>query len=74
MPSRDGTGPEGNGPKTGRGLGKCTGASASFGRNRGFGRGFRCRRWGNYSKDEEKTFLEAEKKEINKRLEELNKE
>ncbi|MFH1239945.1 MAG: DUF5320 domain-containing protein [Candidatus Diapherotrites archaeon] len=28
MPNRDGTGPEGKGPKTGRGLGKCTGKNS----------------------------------------------
>ncbi len=52
MARRDGTGPTGQGPLTGRGLGNCTGASptarpygggagAGFGRgaNRGFGRG-----------------------------------
>jgi hypothetical protein len=46
MPGRDGSGPLGQGPMTGRGLGVCTGVNAPmyggwFGR--GFGRGFgRC--------------------------------
>lgn len=49
MPRRDGTGPIGEGAKTGRGLGPCTGESARFtrfkrgqGTRRGFGhcRGF----------------------------------
>lgn len=47
MPRRDGTGPMGAGPATGRGLGFCTGANAAgygagfgFGCRRGFGRGF----------------------------------
>ncbi|MFO7636320.1 MAG: DUF5320 domain-containing protein [Clostridia bacterium] len=43
MPRRDGTGPMGCGPMTGRGLGVCTGVNAyRYGSNRrgGFGRGF----------------------------------
>jgi len=59
MPGLDGTGPFGQGPQTGGGLGYCTGytipgytsygrpmASRGFGRRfgRGFGRGFRGRR------------------------------
>ncbi|HLD39377.1 MAG TPA: DUF5320 domain-containing protein [archaeon] len=46
MPNRDGTGPDGKGPKTGRQMGKCEGAlpiGKGFGRcgrgpRRGFGR------------------------------------
>lgn len=46
MPAKDGTGPNGQGPKTGRGLGNCkpndsnkdvTGFNRGFGRGRGFG-------------------------------------
>jgi len=38
MPNRDGTGPEGKGPRTGRGLGSCKGARpAGKGRDRGLG-------------------------------------
>lgn len=46
MPFGDGTGPNGQGPRTGRGLGNCVGQGGvgrSFGRGRGFvgrGRGF----------------------------------
>jgi len=47
MPGFDKTGPEGKGPKTGRGMGSCNpNASKGFGRGmgrgrgRGFGRGF----------------------------------
>ncbi|MFH1802956.1 MAG: DUF5320 domain-containing protein [archaeon] len=43
MPKFDGTGPEGKGPLTGRGMGDCKGAkpsAAAFGRGRGLGRGF----------------------------------
>ena len=42
MPSGDGTGPEGKGPKTGRGLGRCGGYDApgyTRGIPRGMGRG-----------------------------------
>lgn len=38
MPNRDGTGPNGEGPKTGRQLGKCEGTAPQDLR-RGFGRG-----------------------------------
>ncbi|MCD6476672.1 MAG: DUF5320 domain-containing protein [Candidatus Aenigmarchaeota archaeon] len=84
MPFRDGTGPDGRGPLTGRGLGPC-----GRGLARGFGRGFRAR-WfwrlpirstapiGPLSKEEEKKLLEdelreieLEKQEIEKRLKEL---
>jgi len=47
MPTKDMTGPEGKGPKTGRGLGPCKGASESTvrpykrGRGLGIGRGLR---------------------------------
>jgi len=43
MPRFDGTGPQGKGPKTGRGMGNCNGdkpKSDDFGRGRGLGRGF----------------------------------
>ena len=53
MPSGDGTGPDGIGPMTGRGLGYCTGYSTpgfmtagvgiGMARRRGFGRGLRWR-------------------------------
>lgn len=41
MPNRDGTGPEGKGPRTGRGMGKCSGEGPRPARNagRGMGRG-----------------------------------
>ena len=40
MPNRDGTGPEGKGPKTGRQRGNCEGAKpqSNFGRGKGFKR------------------------------------
>ncbi len=46
MPYEDGTGPDGRGPRTGRGFGRCTGyatpdyAAPGPGWGRGFGRGF----------------------------------
>jgi len=62
MPANDRTGPQGQGPLTGRGLGPC---------RRGFGRGYRSTEPVTLSKEEEKKILEAEKKEIEKRLKEL---
>jgi len=38
MPSNDGTGPNGQGPRTGRSMGNCAG-QGSIGRGRGLGRG-----------------------------------
>jgi hypothetical protein len=41
MPFRDGTGPRGNGPMTGRGAGFCAGyATPGYMMNSGFGQGF----------------------------------
>jgi Family of unknown function (DUF5320) len=73
MPRFNGTGPLGQGPMTGRGLGLCSGSMA-FGR--GYGRGFGCRRFytseeeGEILKDEEK-MLEQELKAVKERLQEL---
>ncbi|WP_457571626.1 DUF5320 domain-containing protein [Desulfovulcanus sp.] len=39
MPGFDGTGPMGQGPMTGRGLGRCTGFAGGGGFRRGFGLG-----------------------------------
>ena len=73
MPGRDRTGPAGDGPATGRGLGPC---GRGLGYRRGFERGFGWR--ARYSEDtrpltkeEEKKILEAEKAEIEKELKEL---
>ena len=68
MPGQDRTGPLGQGPLTGRGLGPC---------GRGFGRGFGRGRVVLTSKDEKKILqeelqeIETEKTEIHKRLKEL---
>ncbi len=79
MPNRDKTGPAGQGPMTGRGLGFC-GYGRGYGRRMGFDSRF-CpcplvER--TLTKDEEKKILEAElkeleleKQEIEKRLKEL---
>ena len=72
MPNQDRTGPNGQGPMTGRGLGHCGGGLAN--RRRWF-----CPRCGltpdlapvNLTEAEEKKILEAEKTEIEKRLKEL---
>jgi hypothetical protein len=79
MPWRDGTGPEGRGPLTGRGFGPC-----GRGLGRGFGRGMGFRRFGygiGYRRpttEEEIEMLKAEKEDlqavitdIDKRLAEL---
>lgn len=89
MPNLDGTGPWGEGPMTGRGLGRCSGLAPrgrgfrpgrgpglSFGR--GFGRGFRWRATNNpnytVNREEEKKTLEDEKRIIEQRLKEIENE
>jgi len=64
MPKRDKTGPLGQGPITGRGLGPC-----GSGMRQGFGIGFGRRV--TLTKAEEIRILKAELKEIEKRLKEL---
>ncbi|MFA5173587.1 MAG: DUF5320 domain-containing protein [Candidatus Pacearchaeota archaeon] len=83
MPNMDGTGPNGIGPMTGRGLGPCGAGLRGYGRGfgRGYGRGFAFRARlnpVNLTKEEEKKILEAElnevsleKQEIEKRLKEI---
>ena len=80
MPGQDRTGPSGEGPMTGRGLGPCgrglargRGFGRGFGRGLGYGRGlgFGWREPIELSKEEEKKILEAHKNEIEKRLKEL---
>ncbi len=72
MPRRDKTGPAGQGPITGRGLGDCTGSRGNygsgfgfrhgFGRGRGYGQGFGFHHgYGySYSAQDEKQWLENE--------------
>jgi len=74
MPGMDGTGPQGEGPLTGRGLGPC-------GRGLGFRRGFSSRSgWRRVgyepvqlSKEEEQKILEAELKQIDLEKQEIEK-
>lgn len=85
MPNKDKTGPLGQGPMTGRGLGLC-GGGAGAGFRRGFGRGFGrfCPRWGAagfagtspvaLTKAQEKKVLEAELAEIEAEKSEIEKE
>ena len=67
MPNNDGTGPQGMGAMTGRGLGPC-GGGMRRGCSRGLGRGFGFRRGFTtpvtLTKDEEKKILEADLKDI----------
>lgn len=80
MPRRNGTGPLGQGPMTGRGLGNCTGVrSAQYGLGLGFGRGVGCRRGfgGNYYQEPiaykpDKDFLADQKKYLKDRLDIIN--
>ena len=76
MPGYDRTGPSGQGPMTGRGLGAC-GGGMQRGFGRGYKRGFGFRRMPLTEKNE-KEILETElkkivleKKEIEKRLKEI---
>lgn len=80
MPFRDGTGPTGNGSRTGRGAGNCAGQGGTGrfggrglgldrgGRGRGFGRGFDNL---GYSPDQERSWLEAALQSITERLDAL---
>ena len=75
MPNMNGTGPQGMGAMTGRGLGPC-GGGMRRGCGRGFGRGFGSglvgyRRQATLTKDEEKKILEAELKEIDLEKQEI---
>ena len=72
MPRLDGTGPQGQGPRTGRGLGNCKGIVSGGQRGRGQGNGRSSRPVAILSKDEMKIALEIEKKEIEKEIESLN--
>ena len=77
MPRRNGTGPTGNGPMTGRGMGYCRGGVGyGMGRGAGFGRGLG---WGMYatpvapiSLAERKRILEDELKQLEAPMKESN--
>lgn len=76
MPNKDGTGPTGMGPKTGRGFGPCCtnmpffGGGFGRGKNRGFGR------FMNWPTDDkaQKQMLENYKKALQEELEDTDKE
>ena len=77
MPNKDGTGPAGQGSRTGRGAGNCAGTSGAGrfggrglgrGRGRGFGRGL------GITQDQERSWLEAALQRITERLDTLKKE
>jgi hypothetical protein len=68
MPNFDGTGPRGQGPLTGRGLGPCGyRGRMSFGGGYGYGRRF-------ISPKNELAALEDDKEALKKELEEINNE
>lgn len=75
MPRGDGTGPMGMGPKTGRGMGSCTGFAAPgnvnggfFGMGRGHGRGNRKFFCQPGSPTDEKTFLHNQESFLERQL------
>ena len=84
MPRRDGTGPAGQGPLTGRGLGNCIGTRNTVyygGRGLGLGGGRRmgmARGFGGYYAPEpvvyvsEKDFLTAQMEDLKNRMEIIN--
>jgi len=77
MPALDKTGPQGQGPMTGRGLGSCgRGRGMGFGRCRGYGKGLgRYFGWNAPQTKEEKTEdIQAYKKALQEEMEEVDKE
>jgi len=77
MPALDKTGPQGQGPMTGRGLGPCgRGMRMGFGRGRGYGRGL-----GRYfgwnapqTKEEKLEDIKSYQKALQEEMEEVDKE
>ncbi len=84
MPRMDGTGPMGEGPKTGRGMGSCDGEAGprfGIGRRMGRGFGFNCRRGfgrglglNRTSSMTRKELLEEQKGILKNRLEAIDKQ
>jgi len=82
MPRRDGTGPLGQGPMTGRGMGFCIkeitsgiDAWAGFGCRRGFRRRLRgCDYSVNIPDETKKSLLQKERDALQKRLENIDKQ
>ena len=74
MPYRDKTGPQGQGPMTGKGLGPC-GVGRGLGRGMGFGRGRGFQSWFvSQSKDQVKEELAFYKKTLEEELEQVKAE
>jgi len=74
MPGQDQTGPSGQGPMTGRGLGRCgRGLRQGFNRGFGFRRGFSQNQDLELTKEQEKKILEAELSEIEAEKSEIEK-
>jgi len=73
MPQKDGTGPLGDGPVSGRGVGPCGRSTAGgIGRGRGFGRvmcGWFWRKYQGLPKDERKELLKEEVTDLRQELE-----
>jgi len=69
MPFGDGTGPNGQGPRTGRGMGNCNGQSAA--RGRGFGG--RGRGWGynNAPASQDTSWLQTQISELQAAIQKL---
>jgi hypothetical protein len=75
MPFRDGTGPLGQGPRTGRGAGACAGQGGTgrfggrgLGMGRGLGRGFGGL---GYTPDQERFWLESQVKSLQAALQSI---
>ena len=73
MPRMDGTGPMGQGPRTGRSLGNCQGTGRGLGRSLGKGRGRFSFADKSLTKEEQKKSLLDEKERIEKELSNLEK-
>ncbi len=78
MPYRDGTGPQGQGPMTGRGFGPCgdgRGMGRRMGFGRGLGRGWGFRSWFNSpTKSQVKEDLDQYRKGLEEELEQVKAE
>ncbi len=73
MPYFDGTGPQGQGPMTGRGFGPCGRGFGRMGYGRGFGRGFKF--WfSTPTKSQVKEDLSQYKKDLEEELEQVKAE
>ncbi|MTI68460.1 MAG: hypothetical protein FH753_17915 [Firmicutes bacterium] len=73
MPGRNGTGPIGEGPMTGRGFGFCSNGKKPFRRGLARRNGFRGRFRVNLTKEEEKQYLNEEKDIIKEQLSNIEK-